>query len=236
MIEFALAYAPRYFMGTLVGLGLTVFAMAGALVLGLLVALGRQSRSRVLRAICVSYVAVFRGVPPLVLLYVVYFGLPAWAVQSGIPGMVALFSPLDNRLASATLAFAVNAGAYVAEILRASMMAVPADQMDAARSIGMTYPTALRRILLPQAFRIAFPPLGNEFIIILKGTSLASVIGVTELMRTAQNVAAATFLNLQAYLLAAFFYVALVILLQGASTLVERRLRRPGDHDRSLIV
>lgn len=222
MIDFAIAYLPLYLKGALVGLALTVAAMTGALVIGVAVAMGRLSQSPVLRYLTISYVAVFRAVPPLVLLYIVYFGLPAWAVAMESDVLIAIFSPLDNRLLAATLAFSVNAGAYVAEIVRASILSIPADQMEAARSIGMTYPKAMRRIILPQAFRTAFPTLCNEFIIILKGTSLASVIGVTELMRNAQMVASATFRNLEAYVLAALLYVVLVILLQLASTRIER--------------
>lgn len=222
MIDFAIAYLPLYLKGALVGLALTVAAMTGALVIGVAVAMGRLSQNPVLRYLTISYVAVFRAVPPLVLLYIVYFGLPAWAVAMESDVLIAIFSPLDNRLLAATLAFSVNAGAYVAEIVRASILSIPADQMEAARSIGMTYPKAMRRIILPQAFRTAFPTLCNEFIIILKGTSLASVIGVTELMRNAQMVASATFRNLEAYVLAALLYVVLVILLQLASTRIER--------------
>lgn len=227
MIDFLVAYSPLYLKGALVGLSLTVFAMIGALLIGLLVALGRLSRRTPLRLLCLGYVTLFRGVPPLVLLYLVYFGLPAWASQAGSPLLIKLLSPLDNRLFAATLAFAVNAGAYTAEIIRASITSIHSEQMEAARSIGMTYPQAMRRIILPQALRVAFPPLCNEFIIVLKGTSLASVIGVTELMRNAQMVASATFLNLQAYLLAALFYVVMVILLQIASSAIERRLGTP---------
>jgi His/Glu/Gln/Arg/opine family amino acid ABC transporter permease subunit len=224
MLEFAVTYAPLYFAGALVGLGLTVGAMAGALVIGLFVALGRLSRHAAIRWLCVAYVTVFRGVPPLVLLYIVYFGLPAWAMQSGSPALVAIFSPLDNRLIAATIAFSINAGAYTSEIIRASILSVHPEQMEAARSIGMTYPLAMRRIILPQAFRIAFPPFCNEFIIILKGTSLASVIGVAELMRNAQMVASATFLNLEAYVLAAVFYVFMVTILQFGASFIEARL------------
>jgi His/Glu/Gln/Arg/opine family amino acid ABC transporter permease subunit len=224
MAEFVAAYAGLYFKGLLIGLGLTVAAMAGAFIIGLAVALARLSRRSWLRAIGSGYVALFRGIPPLVLLYLIYFGLPAWAAQIGSPFLTALVGPLDNRLLAATVAFSVNAGAYTTEIIRASIQALPHDQMEAARSIGMNYGLAMRRTVLPQSLRIAFPALCNEFIVILKGTSLASVIGVTELMRSAQMVAAATFLNLQAYVLAAFFYVVTVILLQLLSSMIEARI------------
>lgn len=229
-MDFVVAYSPLYLKGALVGLSLTAVSMCGALLIGLLVALGRLSRRAPLRLLCLGYVTLFRGIPPLVLLYLVYFGLPAWASQSGSPWLVSLLGPLNNRLFAATLAFAVNAGAYTSEIIRASISSIHSEQLEAARSIGMTYGQAMRRIILPQALRVAFPPLCNEFIIVLKGTSLASVIGVTELMRNAQMVASATFLNLQAYVLAAIFYVVLVILLQIVSSAIERRLGLPRSH------
>ncbi|WP_181168021.1 amino acid ABC transporter permease [Mesorhizobium sp. B2-4-19] len=224
MVEFAATYSSLYLKGLMIGLGLTVAAMAGAFLIGLFVALARVSQRRWLRMLGGAYVALFRGIPPLVLLYLVYFGLPAWAAQIGNSFLITLLGPLDNRLLAATLAFSINAGAYTTEIIRASIQALPADQMEAARSVGMTYGLAMRRIVLPQSLRIAFPPLCNEFIVILKGTSLASVIGVTELMRSAQMTAAATFLNLQAYMLAAVFYVAAVILLQALSSLIEVKI------------
>lgn len=226
MTEFTIAYGPLYFKGLLVGLGLTVVAMVGALIIGLFVALGRLSKFAALRWLCVAYIAIFRGAPPLVLLYIAYFGIPAWAAQTGNGFLMAIFSPLDNRLLAATLAFSVNAGAYTAEIIRASIQSIHAEQFEAARSIGMTYPQTMRRIILPQAMRIAFPPFCNEFVIILKGTSLASVIGVTELMRTAQNVASATFLNLEAYMLAGIIYVVTVSVLQVAASMLEVRMNQ----------
>lgn len=226
MIEFAIAYLPLYLKGALVGLGLTAAAMVGALAIGIVVALGRLSSNPILKYLTLAYVAVFRAVPPLVLLYIVYFGLPAWAMATDNAFLIGIFAPLDNRFIAATLALSVNAGAYVSEILRAAILALPADQMEAARSIGMTYPKAMRRIILPQAFRTAFPPLCNEFIIILKGTSLASVIGVTELMRNAQMIASSTFRNLDAYVLAACVYVVLVIILQFISVKIEARMNR----------
>lgn len=219
-------YLPLYVQGALVGLGLTVLAMVGALGIGIGVAVGGASGNRGIRALCTVYTAIFRGVPPLVLLYIIYFGLPAWAMQTGNAPLIALLTPLDNRIFSATIAFSLNSGAYTAEIIRASINSIHAEQFEAARSLGMSYLLSMRRIVLPQAMRVAIPPLGNEFIITLKGTSLASVLGVTELMRNAQMVAAATLQNLMAYSLAAVFYVVMVVALQFAVNRTEKFLQR----------
>lgn len=225
-MEFLSTYFPFYLQGALVGLGLTCLAMAGALVIGLAVALGRLSGKPVLVAACAVYTALFRGIPPLVTLYIIYFGLPSWAMQSGNQFLIALLGPLDNRILCAMIGFALNSGAYTSEIIRASVLSIPVEQFEAARSLGMPYHRSLRRIILPQAFRVAFPALGNEFVIVLKGTSLASVIGVTELMRNAQMAAAATFRNLEAYSLAAAFYVTIVVILQIVVRLLEKRFSR----------
>jgi len=223
MIQFTKDYFPLYVVGAIIGLWITILAMAGSVAIGLFVALGRLSGNRMFRVLGGGYVAFFRGIPPLVLLYVVYFGLPGWAAQMGIRPLAKFLAPLDNRIFAAVVAFAVNSGAYSTEIIRASIESIHVEQMEAARSLGMSHGLAMRRIIIPQSVRVAFPPLGNEFITVLKGTSLASVIGVTELMRDAQLAASATFQNLRAYSLAAVFYVAMVVVLQHIVGIIERR-------------
>jgi ABC-type amino acid transport system permease subunit len=135
-----------------------------------------------------------------------------------------VLASFNNRILAAIIAFAITSSAFTTEIIRSAIEAVPAQQLEAARSIGMPYGMAFRRIVAPQAFRIALPPLGNEFIYVLKGTSLAAVIGVVELMRTAQIAAGATFENLLAYAMAGAYYVAFVVLLQTLFAAVEKRL------------
>jgi len=203
-----------YLGGLVVGLEIAIYGMAISVVLGVFGAIARRSTNVVIRGIASVYVAVFRAIPPLVLLYIVYFGLPSWAADSGVTWAQNLFEPLNNRIFAAVIALGVNSGAYSTEIIRAAINAVGEEQMEAARSIGMSYAMAMRRTILPQAARIAFPPLGNEFITDLKGTSLASVIGVVELMRQAQMAAASTFENLLAYSLAGVYYVIVVAILQ----------------------
>lgn len=223
MIEFAKDYLPLYFKGTLIAVGVAALSMALSVAIGLVGALGRMSGNQMVRSVMSAYVAFFRGIPPLVLLYVVYFGLPSWAQELGIRPLADFLAPLNNRIMSAVIAFGLNSGAYSTEIIRSAIASIHPEQMEAAQSLGMSYWLAMRRIIVPQSARVAFPPLGNEFIAVLKGTSLASVIGVTELMRDAQLVAAATFKNLTAYSLAAVFYVVLVIILQSFVGWIERR-------------
>ena len=224
MVEFAKDYLPLYFQGTLIAIGVAALSMALSVAIGLVGALGRLSGNQFVRSCLSAYVAFFRGIPPLVLLYVVYFGLPSWAQEMGFRPLVDFLMPLNNRILAAVIAFGFNSGAYSTEIIRSAISSIHHEQMEAAQSLGMSVGLAMRRIIVPQAARVAFPPLGNEFIAVLKGTSLASVIGVTELMRDAQLAAAATFKNLMAYTLAGVFYIALVIMLQSAVGWMERRL------------
>ena len=216
-------YLPQYVAGLGVGLLIAVIATALSLVIGFFAALARRSSHVVLRGLASAYVAVFRGVPPLVLMYVIYFGLPAWALSTGGPFFTGVFEPLNNPVISASIALGINSGAYSAEIIRASLSAIGEDQHEAARSIGMSRQQAMRRVVLPQALRVAFPTLGNEFVITLKGTSLASVIGAVELMRVSQIIAANTLENLTAYAIAGIYYVAVVILIQLALGAIDRR-------------
>jgi His/Glu/Gln/Arg/opine family amino acid ABC transporter permease subunit len=224
MIEFFLQYWHLYLSGLGVALLISVFSYALALVIGTFGAIGRTSGSRPARIVAASYVAVFRSMPPLLTLYIVYFALPSLAMSIDVPAISSLIEPLGNRIFAAVVAFTLASGAYATEIIRSGIASVPEEQIEAAKSIGMPYNQAFRRIIAPQAFRIAFPTLSNEYLIALKATSLASVIGVVELMRTAQILASTTFQHLVAYSIAGIFYVVFVSLLQFLLQRVENRL------------
>jgi His/Glu/Gln/Arg/opine family amino acid ABC transporter permease subunit len=226
MLDFISRYWFAYLLGLLVAIGISAAAMALSIVIGTFGARARDSRSRTIRALVGAYVAAFRAVPPLLTLYLVYFGLPTWAAQADVPLLSEFLEPLNNRILAAVLAFALTSGAFTTEIIRSGIKSVDNDQIEAARSIGMSSALLFRRVVAPQAFRIAFPPLGSEFIYVLKGTSLASVIGVVELMRTAQLAAGATFQSLTAYAMAGAYYLAFVIMLQV--TLGKLEFRFPG--------
>ncbi len=223
-----LAFISRYWDSYLIGLALSVVmsaaSMSISISLGLLLALGRHSSSALVHAFAGGYVAVFRALPALLTLYFVFFALPTWAAYAQIPVLSFVLDSLNNRILAAVVAFALTSAAFAAEIIRSGIESVPPQQLEAARSIGMSYTMAFRRIIAPQAFRVAFPPLGSEYIYVLKGTSLASVIGVVELMRTAQIAAGATFHNLLAYAMAGAYYVAFVIVLQVLLAKTENRL------------
>ncbi|WOH19661.1 amino acid ABC transporter permease [Paenarthrobacter sp. GOM3] len=192
---------------------LTLASFAFGLVLALLVALLRLSPNVVLSGIGRFYVSVIRGTPLLVQLFVIFYGLPSIGVK------------LDPW-PSAIIAFSLNVGGYAAEIIRAAILSVPKGQWEAGHTIGMSRPQALLRIILPQAARVSVPPLSNTFISLVKDTSLASLILVTELFRNAQQIAAFSQEFMALYLQAALVYWVICLVLSTAQSAVERRLDR----------
>jgi cystine transport system permease protein len=183
------------------------------LVLGLVVALMRLSRVRLVSGIARVYISVIRGTPLLVQLFVIFYGLPSVGLTI-------------NPWPSALIAFSLNVGGYAAEVIRAAIQSVPKGQWEAAHMIGMSHRLALRRIILPQAARVSVPPLSNTFISLVKDTSLASLILVTELFRQAQEIAAFSQEFMALYIEAALVYWVLCLFLSGGQSLLERRLDR----------
>lgn len=191
-------------ISTILGFGLAV-----------LVALLRISRARLLRWPAMAYIELLRGTPLLVQVLITWLVLPQVGLKLSI-------------LQAGLLALVVNTSAYQAEAIRAGIQAIPSGQMEAATSLGMTYVQAMRHVILPQAFRLVIPPLGNEFIILLKDTSIISVIGVVELTQAAQIFAARTFLVLEAFVGVALMYFVMTYSLSLLLQWVERRLAIPG--------
>jgi cystine transport system permease protein len=197
-------------LGT-IPLALASFALGLAVALG--VALMRLSRIRAVSAVARAYVSVIRGTPLLVQLFVIFFGLPSVGLT---------ISPWP----SAIIAFSLNVGGYAAEVIRAAILSVPKGQWEAAHMIGMSRGLALRRIILPQAARVSVPPLSNTFISLVKDTSLASLILVTELFQRAQQIAAYSSKFMLLYVEAAVLYWVVCLFLSGGQSLLERRLDR----------
>ena len=169
--------------GLTVTLPLTIISFALALVIALITALVQTAKIPVLRQLARFYVWVIRGTPVLVQLFVVFYGLPSLGV-------------LIDPFPAAVACFAINEGAYCAETIRAALESVPAGQMEAGYCVGMTYLQTMRRIVLPQALRTAFPPLFNSLISLLKDTSLAANITVTEMFMATQRIVARTYESL----------------------------------------
>ena len=200
--------------GALTGtIPLTFASFALGLALGLVVALMRLSRVRVVSGIARAYVSVIRGTPLLVQLFVIFYGLPSVGVTI-------------DPWPSAIIAFSANVGGYAAEVIRAAIQSVPKGQWEAAHMIGMSNRLALRRIILPQAARVSVPPLSNTFISLVKDTSLASLILVTEMFREAQQIAAGTGEFMTLYVEAAVLYWVICLFLSSGQSVLERRLDR----------
>jgi cystine transport system permease protein len=200
--------------GTLTGtIPLTLASFALGLALALVVALMRLSKRRVVAGLGRAYVSVIRGTPLLVQLFVIFYGLPSVGLKI-------------DPWPSAILAFSMNVGGYAAEIIRAAILSVPKGQWEAAHMIGMERGLALRRIILPQAARVSVPPLSNTFISLVKDTSLASLILVTELFREAQQIAAFSREFMVVYVEAAAIYWVVCLVLSAAQSRLEWRLDR----------
>ncbi len=192
---------------------LTIISFAIGLVIALAVALARLSPNVVLTNLARFYISIIRGTPLLVQLFIVFFALPEFGVKI-------------DPFPAAVIAFSLNVGGYAAEIIRSAIQSIPRGQWEAAETIGLNYVGALRRIILPQATRVAVPPLSNTLISLVKDTSLASTILVTELLRQAQIIAAPTFEFFALYGTAAVYYWVICLVLSFGQGRFERRLER----------
>lgn len=191
-----------------------------ACIIGMIVGIMSVLKSRVCRVIAAVFVNLIRGVPMIVLAYIIYFGIPyLWNTILGHGGMTL------TALRAGTIALALNCGAYMAEIIRAGIESVDPGQMEAARSVGLPYWRAMWCVVLPQAIRTMIPSIINQFIITLKDTSILSVIGFPELVNTAKNVISATFMSFQTWAIVGAMYLVVILLLQQAAKVLERRLK-----------
>jgi len=180
-LEKIIASVPILLVGSLRTLELTIISVFFGMILGLFLALGRLSKNVIIDKICWFYIWLFRGTPLLMQIFFIYYALPM------------IYKPLTfNDITSAFIALALNSGAYLAEIIRAAIQSIDKGQMEAAKALGMSYRQAMFRIIVPQSYRRLIPPVGNEFIALLKDSALVSSIGMTELMRTTAQISNAT--------------------------------------------
>ncbi|GAA1807531.1 hypothetical protein GCM10009771_07050 [Nesterenkonia flava] len=192
---------------------LTLASFSIGLVIALVVALMRISSNPLVSWLARTYISVIRGTPLLVQLFVIFYGLPSIGVT---------ISPWP----SAIIAFSLNVGGYAAEVIRAAILSVPKGQWEAGYTIGMSRTQSLKRLILPQAARVSVPPLSNTFISLVKDSSLASLILVTEMFRVAQQISASTFEFMALYLQAAAIYWVFCLVLSIGQGRLERRLDR----------
>lgn len=209
---------PLLLVGAGVTIKITAMSVALGVLIGLFVGIARISTLKPIRFLAAVYVDFIRGTPLLVQIFLVYFALPALTGQRIDPYVAAIG------------ACSVNSGAYVAEIFRAGIQSINAGQMEAARSLGMTWGQAMRYIIVPQAFKRVIPPLGNEFIALLKDSSLVSVIGFEELTRRGQLIIAKTYGSLEIWMSVALIYLVMTLTISRFVAYLEKRFKTDDKH------
>lgn len=217
-LSYSLSLLARHAQGfaetTALAVVLAIAATLASWIFGLALALMRRSVWRVVRGLARVTIGFLRGTPTLILIFLVYFGLPAMGLR------------LDPYSAG-ILALGLNSGAFVAEVLRGGFLAVPPGQTEAARALGLRPWAMMRRVVLPQVLRVTLPPLTNEAVTLLKNTSLLSTITVFELTLFAQTAIARTFRPFEFYIATALIYLTLSALLAWGARCLERRLSLP---------
>jgi len=203
---------PALFWGATVTLRVTVLSIVIGLLIGIVAGLARVWPNTFLRTVASAYIELVRGTPLLVQIFLVYFGLPALGLN------------LDPFVAG-IIAMGVNSGAYVGEIVRGGIESIAQGQMEAALSLGMTWWQAMYYVILPQAFVRILPPLGNEFIALLKDSSLVSTIAIAELTRTGQIIITRTFKSFEIWSGVALFYFVMTYAISRVVKYSEKRLR-----------
>lgn len=197
--------------GAVITIQITVMAVGCGFFIGMIAALANLSRFRIVRLLVKCYVELFRGTPLLVQIFMIYFALPMVIGQS------------INPYVAAVTACSINSGAYVSEIFRAGIQSIDKGQMEAGRSLGLTWGQTMRYIVMPQAFKAIIPPLGNEFIAMMKDTSLVSVIGFEELTRRGQLIIARTYGSFEIWTAVAIIYLIMTLSISQLVAFLERR-------------
>ncbi|TVM18487.1 ABC transporter permease [Oceanidesulfovibrio indonesiensis] len=193
LLQDTVKYVPHLLKGALLTLLLVVVTMIVSPFGGLLIALGRIGSFKPISRLCWFIIWLFRGTPLLLQLFFIYYGLPALGITL-------------KPITAALIGLGLNYSAYLAEIIRSGILSIDHGQMEAAEAMGMTYWQAMRRVIIPQTYRVIMPPVGNEFIALIKDTALVSTIAMVELMRTADQLFNATF-NITVLVLAAGIYL-----------------------------
>lgn len=212
--------------GISVTLSVTVISFLITLVVGMIGGLGRLAKNKVIYGFFTLYVELIRGIPLMVQLIWWYFAFPQ--VIQGIGrtlNIQALINYQANAIAMAIMGLAFCYGAYMSEIYRAGIQSIPRGQMEAARSLGMTYGQAMRHIILPQAIRVILPPIGNEFIALLKDSSLVSVVAVVDLTRRGREFMSSTFMPLPTWIMVALLYLVMTLLSSVVVGWIEKKTR-----------
>ncbi len=202
---------PILLKGSVMTIELTVIALVVGTMLGIFLALLKLSKNVVFRMISSFYTWIFRGTPLLLQLFFFYYGLPFMKIE---------LTPFQ----AAAIGLSLNCGAYMGEIIRGGIQSIDKGQFEAAKALGFSYGDTMKKIILPQTFKVIIPPVGNEFIAMLKDTSLVSTIAMVELMRSAQQIYASTFRPIEVFFTAGVLYLLLTTIFTGVFAIFEKKL------------
>jgi His/Glu/Gln/Arg/opine family amino acid ABC transporter permease subunit len=208
-------YANQYLNAAVTTVEISLFAIAMGLGIGICMGLGRISNNFIVRGIATIYIEILRGTPLLIQIFIIYYGLPSFGIR------------LDPFIAGA-VALGMNSGAYQAEIIRGGIQSIPKGQMEAARSSGMSYLQSMRHVILPQGFRLIIPPMTNEYVTVIKDSSLAYTIGAMELIYLESKIIPIYFDPFITLIFTALIYFTLTFSTSTIMGLVERKYRIPG--------
>ncbi|MDD7699158.1 MAG: amino acid ABC transporter permease [Spirochaetia bacterium] len=198
---------------------LTLLALFFAMIIGLIFALFNVSHNKILNVVGTIYIDAIRGVPLIVLAYFIYFGVPQAIKMMGVASFKL------PALQAGTIALSMNCGAYMAEIFRAGIQSIDKGQMEASRSLGLTYGMSMRSVVLPQAFKVMIPSIINQFIITLKDTSILAVIGYPELTNMGKTISGNTFKSLETWAIVGVMYMIVIITLSKVAKAIERKMK-----------
>ncbi|MEH7108805.1 MULTISPECIES: amino acid ABC transporter permease [Bacillaceae] len=205
-------YAPFFLKGTLLTIGLSIASIILGTILGLFIGLGKMMQNKWLALPFVWYINFFRGTPLMVQILLIHFAV------------IPLFLGTTNAIVASITALSLNSAAYVAEIFRGGIQSIDKGQMEAARSLGMTHVQAMKNVILPQAFKRMIPPLGNEFVVLIKDSSLAALIAAPEIMYWGRAMQGQYYRPWEPYITAAAIYLVLTLSLSFLLSRLERRL------------
>ncbi len=212
-------YSQFFIDGTKVTITISLCTLIFGFLLGMIIALGKISRNKIVSFIASSYIEFLRGTPLLVQLYIIYFGLPTLGIKFPYLGSI------PSEYVASVVALSINSSAYIAEILRSGIQSIDKGQMEASRSLGLDYSTSMRLVIIPQALKNVLPALANEFIVLIKESSIVSIIGIQDLMYSADTVKGNTFLAFEPLLVAAMIYFVLTFTLSRIVSAIESNMQ-----------
>ena len=183
-----ISWFPALLMGARITIGLTVTSVTAGVIISVFLALGKMSKNIILNKLCSGYIFFFRGTPLLMQLFFIYYALPLMSPAFVIP----IRNQELNRFVYAFIAYSLNVAAYSAEIVRAAIQSIDKGQFEASRALGLSYSQTFRLIIIPQSIRRLIPPIGNEFILILKDTSLVAMIALVDITRATRSIEGST--------------------------------------------